>query len=118
MAFTVKFKELGMTKPLKIEETNKNMKLTLQLQKDIISGNAVVADEDSDMLTTFSALEDLLDAKTNYLIEVLHLTEKQIEKLADLDRNQTEELISELVDGFFGFEKSEDEDKDEEEGKE
>lgn len=116
MAFTVKFKELGMTKPLKIEETNKNMKLTLQLQKDIISGNAVVADEESDMLTTFSALEDLLDAKTNYLIEVLHLNEKQIEKLADLERDQTEELISELVDGFFGFEEPKED--DEEEGKE
>ena len=118
MAFTVKFKELGMTKPLKVEQTNKNMKLTLELQKEIIKKNEIVAADETSMLDTFIALEDLLDLKTSYLIETLHLTEKQIDLLAGLERDVTEEIVSEMVDKFFGFENKEDEAEDEKEGKE
>lgn len=118
MAFTVKFKELGMTKPLKVEQTNKNMKLTLELQKEIIKKNEIISADETSMLDTFIALEELLDLKTTYLIETLHLTEKQIDLLSELERDATEDIVSEMVDNFFGFDNNEDEVEDEKEGKE
>lgn len=118
MAFTVKFTELGMTKPVTVQQTNKNMKLTLELQKEIINKNEIVAADETSMLDTFTALEELLDLKTTYLIETLHLTEKQIDKLAELERDVTEQIVSEMVDKFFGFESNDEELEEDKEGKE
>lgn len=115
MAFSQKYTELGMTKPVEVKVTNKVLKDTIRLQKEIIEKNEIIASPETGVNETMTALYELMEFKFNYIVKILHLTEKQAEKLDSLEPDETEEIIGKIVSQVFGIEDSEDE---ESEGKE
>ena len=50
MAFSIKFKELGMTKPVEIKVSNKVLKNTLKLQNEIASSREKIANGEVDVV--------------------------------------------------------------------
>lgn len=90
MAINVKFAELGMTKPLEIKGTVKNLKKTYQMQLDMAN-----SEETMEALEGTQALQAVLDLQNSveaYLIDILRLSAKQIEKLEDLEQEKLMEI--------------------------
>lgn len=78
------------TKPFDVKGTVKNLKKTYQLQLDMAN-----SEESMESLEGTQALQAVLDLQQtveDYLITMLHLTDKQIEKLEDLEQEELMEI--------------------------
>lgn len=115
MAFTVKYAQLGMKKPVDVKVTNKVLKATLSMQQQVGKAQETLMEGEPEEI--FATLASLIDIKRDYLAGVLHLTEKQLEAFDDLETEETEAIVGEMTAKVLGIE----EDvaaSDEEEGKE
>lgn len=115
MAFTVKFKELGMTKPSEIKVTNRVLKETLAMQSAI--GAAQDKLINGEVENVFDVMLDLIDVKKDYLKYILKLSEKQLEKFDELEQVESDTIIGELTNKVLGIEEDDSDDQDSE-GKE
>lgn len=116
MAFTVKFEQLGMKKPLDIKVTNKVLKSTLEMQGAVGKAQDNLLNGEAD--TVFSTMIDLIETKKNYLKGVLRLTEKQLDMFDELDTTETEQIIGELTNKVLGIEEDPEDSDEDSEGKE
>ena len=101
---TLKFTQLGMTKPVEIRGTVKNIKKTLSLQKEISKSQDIMVTPEATLEDTFEALDKMLDVQLAYVSETLKLTAKQYAMLEDLERDDLELITSEIVAKVFGEE--------------
>lgn len=98
--------ELGINKPIEVKQSNKVVRKTWLLQKQLakmaIDDQTKVPDTAESAEAQLDTVLELQASIMNYVIEVLHLTDKQAEAVDELSFEDTVELankISALVMG-------------------
>ncbi|MFP7153281.1 phage tail tube assembly chaperone [Weissella paramesenteroides] len=89
------------SKPFAVRGTVKNLKKTYQLQLDMAN-----SDEKMNGLDGVEALQAVLDIQEqieSFMIDVLNLSEKQIEKLEDLEQEELMEIAQYLAMRIMGM---------------
>lgn len=114
MAFSIKIKELGMTKPVEVKVSNKVLKSTLKLQNEIASSQEKIANGEVDVV--FATMIDLIDIKKEFIKEVLRLTDTQADKFDELTVEEGDDIVAEITSKVLGLddiqEESDEEGKD------
>lgn len=113
MAFSIKIKELGMTKPVEIKVSNKVLKNTLKLQNEIASSQEKIANGEVDVV--FATMIDLIDIKKEFIKEVLRLTDTQADKFDELTVEEGDDIVAEITSKVLGLDEIQEE--SDEEGK-
>lgn len=113
MAFSIKIKELGMTKPVEVKVSNKVLKSTLKLQNEIASSQEKIANGEVDVV--FATMIDLIDIKKEFIKEVLRLTDTQADKFDELTVEEGDDIIAEITSKVLGLDEIQEE--SDEEGK-
>lgn len=112
MAFSIKFKELGMNKPVEIKVSNKVLKNTLKLQNEIASSREKIANGEVDVV--FSAMIDLIDIKKEFIKDILRLTDTQADKFDELSVEEGDDIVAEITSKVLGLDEVQEEESDEE----
>lgn len=113
MAFSIKIKELGMTKPVEIKVSNKVLKNTLKLQNEIASSQEKITNGEVDVV--FATMIDLIDIKKEFIKEVLRLTDTQADKFDELTVEEGDDIVAEITSKVLGLDEIQEE--SDEEGK-
>lgn len=113
MAFSIKIKELGMTKPIEVKVSNKVLKSTLKLQNEIASSQEKIANGEVDVV--FATMIDLIDIKKEFIKEVLRLTDTQADKFDELTVEEGDDIVAEITSKVLGLDEIQEE--SDEEGK-
>lgn len=113
MAFSIKIKELGMTKPVEVKVSNKVLKSTLKLQNEIASSQEKIANGEVDVV--FATMIDLIDIKKEFIKEVLRLTDTQADKFDELTVEEGDDIVAEITSKVLGLDEIQEE--SDEEGK-
>ena len=93
-------KELGIKKPFEVKESNKNIRKTWQLQKLMtkLSIEQELADSDNPEKAE-EMIDMMLDVQTKvieYVVDVLNLTDTQVDKVDDLSFDETVQLATRI----------------------
>lgn len=93
-------KELGIKKSFEVKESNKNIRKTWQLQKLMtkLSIDQELADSDNPEKAE-EMIDMMLDVQTKvieYVVDVLNLTDAQIDKVDDLSFDETVQLATRI----------------------
>ena len=113
MAFSIKVKELGMTKPVEVKVSNKVLKNTLKMQNEIASSQEKIANGEVEVV--FSTMIDLIDLKKEFIKETLRLTEAQADKFDELPVEFGDDVVAEITSKVLGLDEIQEE--SDEEGK-
>lgn len=113
MAFSIKIKELGMTKPVEVKVSNRVLKSTLKLQNEIASSQEKIANGEVDVV--FATMIDLIDIKKEFIKEVLRLTDTQADKFDELTVEEGDDIVAEITSKVLGLDEIQEE--SDEEGK-
>lgn len=113
MAFSIKIKELGMTKPVEVKVSNKVLKSTLKLQNEIASSQEKIANGEVDVV--FATMIDLIDIKKEFIKEILRLTDTQADKFDELTVEEGDDIVAEITSKVLGLDEIQEE--SDEEGK-
>ncbi|CAK1244526.1 unnamed protein product [Fructobacillus evanidus] len=111
MAVLINVKEeLGISKPIKVKESNANMRKTLQFQKEMarlqveqekLQGRADKSKSDAQaaqlMSNMFDMMMKMLDNVQVYIVEILHLDEEKQDYIEEeMDFNETMDLANKI----------------------
>lgn len=111
MAVLINVKEeLGIAKPIKVKESNANMRKTLQFQKEMarlqveqekLQGRADKSKSDAQaaqfMSNMFDMMMKMLDNVQVYIVEILHLDEEKQDYIEEeMDFNETMDLANKI----------------------
>ncbi|MBZ5985957.1 MULTISPECIES: phage tail assembly chaperone [Leuconostoc] len=93
-------KELGIKKSFEVKESNKNIRKTWQLQKLMtkLSIDQELADSDNPEKAE-EMIDMMLDVQTKvieYVVDVLNLTDAQVDKVDDLSFDETVQLATRI----------------------
>ena len=93
-------KELGIKKSFEVKESNKNIRKTWQLQKLMtkLSIDQKLADSDNPEKAE-EMIDMMLDVQTKvieYVVDVLNLTDAQVDKVDDLSFDETVQLATRI----------------------
>lgn len=93
-------KELGIKKSFEVKESNKNIRKTWQLQKLMtkLSIGQELADSDNPEKAE-EMIDMMLDVQTKvieYVVDVLNLTDAQVDKVDDLSFDETVQLATRI----------------------
>lgn len=107
-------KELGISKPVSVKASNKNVRKTYAFQLVLaemdadnestqkednvvdINSNSSKVEPDQDMRDTFKRSLDLIDKTENYISDILQLTDKQRDNLDDLSFEESLNLANRI----------------------
>lgn len=93
-------KELGIKKSFEVKESNKNIRKTWQLQKLMTKLSIDQEQADSDNPEKAEEMIDMmLDVQTKvieYVVDVLNLTDAQVDKVDDLSFDETVQLATRI----------------------
>ena len=92
-------KELGIKKSIEVKESNKNIRKTWQLQK-LMTKLSIDQEQDSnDPEKAEEMIDMMLDVQTKvieYVVDVLNLTDTQVDKVDDLSFDETVQLATRI----------------------
>ncbi|HCU43189.1 MAG TPA: hypothetical protein DIC48_07130 [Leuconostoc pseudomesenteroides] len=93
-------KELGIKRSFEVKESNKNIRKTWQLQKLMtkLSIDQELADSDNPEKAE-EMIDMMLDVQTKvieYVVDVLNLTDAQVDKVDDLSFDETVQLATRI----------------------
>lgn len=115
MTVKINAKDLGIRKPVEVNETNKNIKKTLKVQMKLEAFGNIDAESmtDEEAYSTFIKNQyEANEATTEYIADLLHLSESQIDKLEDLESSKTDELFAQIVQKIMHIDQIVDGDED------
>lgn len=103
MTIKINATDLGIKKPVEINETFKTMKQTLQvqIQSEKLSE---IPDMDDDGESYVAFLQNQLDAQNlieTYVVEILGLTEAQKKKFEELESEKANDLFGQIISGIL-----------------
>lgn len=127
MSIKIKVNELNKDKPFFVKTTNANMRLVLNFQLLLAKSDDLSeqAKEDADSVKSSDMLKEqlkIIDSTTELIQNILHLNEKQLKRLDDMETEDSILLANRITMRMNGFTEKEIqkmyEEDDEDEGKE
>lgn len=127
MSIKIKVNELNKDKPFFVKTTNANMRLVLNFQLLLAKSDDLSeqAKEDADSVKSSDVLKEqlkIIDSTTELIQNILHLNEKQLKRLDDMESEDSILLANRITMRMNGFTEKEIqkmyEEDDEDEGKE
>lgn len=115
MTVKINAKDLGIRKPVEVNETNKNIKKTLKVQMKLEALGNIDAENmtDEEAYSVFLKNQyEANEATTEYIADMLRLSESQIDKLEDLDSDKTDELFAQIIQKVMHIDQIVDGDED------
>lgn len=115
MTVKINAKDLGIRKLVEVNETNKNIKKTLKVQMKLEALSNIDAEDMNDEEAYVLFLKNQYEASeatTEYIADMLRLSEAQIDKLEDLDSDKTDELFAQIVQKIMHIDQIVDGDED------
>lgn len=92
--------ELGIKKPIEVRATNLNMERSLQMQLDLAKAGDVA--EDTDILETLEQSLKMVKKMTDYIKNILKLSDIQSEKVDELEQEETAVFVNRLCLRIMG----------------
>lgn len=126
MSIKIKVNELNKDKPFFVKTTNANMRLVLNFQLLLAKSDDLSeqAKEDADSVKSSDILKEqlkIIDSTTELIQSILHLNEKQLKRLDDMETEDSILLANRITMRMNGFTEKEIqkmyEEDDEDEGK-
>lgn len=94
--------ELGIKKPIEVRATNLNMERSLQMQLDLAKAGDIAEGEDVDVIATLQQSLDIVRKMTQFIKNILKLSDVQSEKVDDLNQEETAMLVNRLCLRIMG----------------
>ena len=108
MSIKIKVNELNKDKPFFVKTTNANMRLVLNFQLLLAKSDDLSeqAKEDADSVKSSDILKEqlkIIDSTTELIQNILHLNEKQLKRLDDMETEDSILLANRITMRMNGF---------------
>ncbi|CUS26135.1 hypothetical protein FC70_GL001751 [Paucilactobacillus oligofermentans DSM 15707 = LMG 22743] len=108
MSIKIKVNELNKDKPFFVKTTNANMRLVLNFQLLLAKSDDLSeqAKEDADSVKSSDMLKEqlkIIDSTTELIQNILHLNEKQLKRLDDMETEDSILLANRITMRMNGF---------------